>query len=185
MRQVHDYDPRTGDFLQGDLCIFPIPESIRIAAGAVEISPIDGRLVLQEGEVTGHHHAIALPQLRHFRDARPIAADPAMATRSPRLRRALGGGRQRAADETVPTARLYRDPAAIAALVTGGELTRTDLAIGILVIEGGPIVLGHEEHDGGRLPHAWTDVNGNARRGRYYVGRQVESLGADERVVRD
>ena len=55
-----------------------------------------------------------------------------------------------------------------------GILTRGDLAIGCLVVEGVSVVVTHEEHDGIRLPP-----------GNYYVGRQVESAGAEERVVAD
>lgn len=166
--QIRDYDPKNGDFLQGDICIFAIPQSIKISAAAIEVSPTDGRLIVQEGEVTGHHHAIELR--RQFRDDTRAVGDPALATRSPRLRRALGGNRKAA----VGAARLFRDPAAIQKLAAAGELTRTDLAIGILVVEGAAVMLTHEEHDGVRLPE-----------GRYYVGRQIESAGAEERVVAD
>ena len=167
---MRDYNPSTGDFPQGDICIFPIPKNIKLSASAIEIAPVNGRLIIQEGELTGHHHAIALPRTRNFRPATQPVGDPTVATRSLRLRKAFGG--KKSAD--VGTARLYRDPAAIAALAACGELTRTDLAIGILVVEGGPVMLAHEEHDGIRIPP-----------GSYYVGGQVESAGAEERRVAD
>lgn len=176
--QIRNYDPSTGDFPQGDIDIFPIPESVVLSAAAIEVAPIDGRLIIQEGEATGHHHAIDLRRQRNFRQ-QGIVADPVLTTRDTKLRRAFGGGAK------VGTAKLYRDPAAIEQLQRCGELTRTDLAIGILVVEGGPVVIAHEEHDGIRLPHAWHDAQGTKRQGRYYVGRQVESAGAEERVVVD
>lgn len=176
--RTRTYDPKTGDFLQGDIDIFPIPESVVLSPAATEIEPVNGRLIIQEGEATGHHHAIALPRSRNFRQSQVIG-DPVMKLRDTKLRKALGGKAKTGA------ARLYRDAAAIGQLRQCGELTRTDLAIGILVVEGGPVVLTHEEHDGIRLPHAWKDADGKPRTGRYYVGRQIESAGAEERVVLD
>lgn len=178
--EIRNYDPAKGDFPQGDLCIFPIPESIKLSAVAVEIAPIDGRLILQEGEVSGHHHAIVVPRVRRFRPETARTGDPTIATRDAVLASHFGGGKAKTGH-----ARLYRDQAAISALVSCGELTRTDLAIGILVVEGGPVMLGHEEHDTIRLPDKWTDAAGNPRSGRYYVGRQIESAGAEERMVAD
>lgn len=176
--QIRDYDPRQGDFLQGDICFFPIPECLKLSADAVEIAPINGRLIIQEGEATGHHHAVDLPRQRRFKPERSIG-DPVLNTVSPRLRKAFGSVK------AIGTARLYRDPAAIEQLRQMGELTRVDLAIGIFVVERAAVVVGHQEHDGGRFPHTWTDDSGARRTGRFYVGRQVESAGAEERVVTD
>ncbi len=69
---------------------------------------------------------------------------------------------------------MYRDERAVAAMVSKGIITRSDLAVALLVIEGGPMSVTHEEHDGIRLPV-----------GRYLIGRQIESAGAEERVVAD
>jgi hypothetical protein len=165
--QIHNFDPAQGQAFQGDIVFLPMPSDVAVATND-EIKPVDGRLVIQEGETTGHHHAIAVPRMRHFRDARQVG-DPATFTRSPKLRQAFGGKKRRAAG-----ARLYRDTAAVAALRGAGLLTRTDLAIGCLVVEGDAAVVVHDEHDGVRLPI-----------GRYYVGRQIESAGAEERVVAD
>lgn len=165
--RIHDYDPRQGQAFQGDVAIIPIPAGITINV-ADEIRPIDGRLIIQEGEMTGHHHAIALPanQARAFRkDARELG-DATISTASPRLRKAFG--------KPVGVARLYRDPSVAQAMVGQGLLSRADLAVACLVVEDGPVTVSHEEHDGIRLPV-----------GRYLVGRQVESAGADERVVAD
>lgn len=164
---IHDYDPTLGQAFQGDVSIIPIPDDISISM-IEEIAPVDGRLILQEGKVSGHHHAV---DLRHqFYSSPAIAGDPVLATRSPKLKRALRGGGMSAA--TV-TARLYRDPSVPAGMVRRGILTRADLAIACLVIDG-PMTVTHEEHDGIRLPP-----------GRYLIGRQVESAGAEERIVAD
>jgi hypothetical protein len=91
-----------------------------------------------------------------------------LAARDPKLRKALGGMAK------ATTARMYRDPAVANEMVRRRILTRADLAIGCLVIEGSPMTVTHEEHDGIRLPE-----------GRYLIGRQVESAGAEERIVAD
>jgi hypothetical protein len=161
---IHDFDPAAGQAFQGDIAIVPIPRGVRIDRSD-EIAPRDGRLILQEGEVSGHHHAI---RLRHFRDERRVVGDPVLATRDRELGRAPAGGRATA------TARLFRDPAAVQALVRRRILTRADLAIGCLVVQGGPVTVSHEEHDGICLPP-----------GAYYVGRQVERAGVAERPVSD
>lgn len=163
---IRDWNPADGDACQGDIVFFRIPDAVGIVT-TDEIAPREGRLIIQEGEVSGHHHAIDLPRTRHFRPETK-AVDPVLHVRDTRLRKAF-------ADKIrTGIARAYRDAQAIAELRRLGELTRSDLAIGLLVVEGGPVVIGHEEHDGIRVPV-----------GRYYVGRQVESAGAEERVVAD
>ena len=165
---IRNYDPALGQAFQGDVSIIPIPPDVAIATSE-EISPIEGRLILQEGEVSGHHHAIDLRQ-RHFQAQPREAGDPLLATSSPRLRKALGGMTK----QKRGTARMYRDERAVAEMVRRQILTRADLAIGCLVVEGSPMSVTHEEHDGISLPP-----------GSYLIGRQVESAGAEERVVRD
>jgi hypothetical protein len=153
---VRHYDPRQGQAFQGDVAIIPVPDDIAIATNE-EIAPIDGRLVIQEGEHSGHHHAIRLlDRVAHFRDD-GLARDLADEARSPR-----------------GTAHLYRDATAAELMVALGLLTRADLAIGCLVVTGGSVVITHEEHDGIRIPP-----------GNYLVGRQVEGTGAAERMVLD
>jgi hypothetical protein len=164
---VRDYEPCRGQAFQGDIAIIPMPGDIEIEI-TEEIGPVDGRLIIQESEATGHHHVIefANRRVRSFRQSRGSAAD--LRARDIRLRRAFGGGRKHG------TARLYRDPIAVLELGKRGILTRTDLAIGCLIVEGGPVVVSHEEHDGIRLPP-----------GNYYLGRQAEKFGDEEWVVRD
>jgi hypothetical protein len=163
---IRDFDPALGQAFQGDIAIVPMPVGIRIAT-VDEIRPgEDGRLIIQEGEASGHHHAIELPAARNFRPA-VERGDPVSHTRDRKLHKAFGG-------RAVGTAKLYRDAAAVEALRGAGVLTRSNLAIGCLVVEGAPVVIRHEEHDGIRVPP-----------GNYYLGRQVESAGAEERVVAD
>lgn len=110
--------------------------------------------------MTGHHHAITLldrPAPEHINpEVERLMAD------------ALAG------KIVLPSAKMFRDPAAAAAMVSAGILTRADLCVAFLIVEDGPMTVTHEEHDGIRLPT-----------GAYYIGRQVESAGAEERRVID
>jgi len=164
---IRDFDPAQGQAFQGDVSIIPIPKGISIST-VEEIKPIDGRLILQEGEVSGHHHAIDLRQ-KNFRPDNRVIGDPVLNVRDTSLRKAFG-----AKKITAATARMYRDPRAVGAMRQHGLITREDLAVACLVVEGGPIIVSHEEHDAIRLPP-----------GNYLVGRQVESAGAEERIVAD
>lgn len=152
---IRDYDPSAGFAFQGDVAIVPVPAGMTPSTDD-EIAPIDGRLILQAGEMTGHHHAIRLPQPTMFRDD-ALARELTVASSAP-----------------LPSARLYRDPALAQKMVGANILTRADLCVGFLVVENGPMTVTHEEHDGIRLPI-----------GVYYCGRQVESAGAEERKVVD
>ena len=153
---VHDWNPAKGDACQGDVYLFRIPDSIPLNTQD-ETLPRDNKLILAEGEVTGHHHAIWMKytSVTHFHDE-------ALARAS--------------IEESVvePTAKLYRDPAAVSSLIKAKEITTPDLAIGFLVIEGAPMVLRHDEHDAIRIPP-----------GRYYVGAQMEWTAAEARRVAD
>jgi hypothetical protein len=166
---IRDYDPVLGQAFQGDVSITPVPADIPLATDD-EIKPIDGRLIIQEGEVTHHHHAIRLE--RHFRDDTRVLGDPTVMPRSAKLRKALGGKVK--GEVRVAHARMFRDAGVANEMVRRGILTRADLAIATLVVEHGPVTVTHEEHDGIRVPP-----------GRYLIGRQIESAGAEERVVQD
>lgn len=163
MTTIHPDFTKGPDAPQGDLCITRLDDLWPQAKAINRDDPIrpakDGEIRLLEGEVTGHHHTIRLPGMV-----------------SPVMFRDDGLARDMAAVATtaIGTASLVRDAAALNALVTAGCLTRTDLAIGFLLVEGGPVDLVHPEHSTIRLPE-----------GRYYVGRQVESAGAEERKVQD
>lgn len=157
---IRDWNPDDGDAYQGDVCLFRLPDNITINM-ADEIKPRDHRLILAEGEVTGHHHAITLE--------RPTISK---AETDKMLDAVVKASRKRKA--TVGIARMFRDPAAADALVRAGELTTGVLAIGFLVVEGAPVVLRHDEHDAIRIPI-----------GRYYVGAQQEWSAAEARKVMD
>jgi hypothetical protein len=186
---IRDYDPTTGQAFQGDVSIIPVPPGISIST-VDEIKPVAGRLILQEGEVSGHHHAINLRE-RSFQAQPRETGDPVMVTRDPKLSKAFGG----ASKKTAAVVRMYRNPTAVDAMVSAGILTRTDLAIGFLVIPPGVEVVGHEEHDGIRLlggdggtikPNLEIWPGGYAfQAGRSFIGGQVESAGSDERRVID
>ena len=158
---IREWNPVEGMAFQGDVAIVPVPAGIEICT-LDEISPVDGRLILQEGEVTGHHHAIWQPVM--FRDD-ALARPEAVKTADTKLAEHFG---------KVGTARMFRDLSAAQAMVSAGILDRADLCVGFLCVEGSPVTIQHEEHDAIRVPP-----------GDYYVGRQVESAGADERVVTD
>lgn len=162
---IRDYDPTNGQAYQGDVSIIPIPDDIPVSR-LNEVQPVDGRLILQEGELTGHHHAVTV---RRFRDATAIVGDPVVSTRSKRLTKAF------ASTPTVPVAnaQMFHDPSVAQAMQQRGILTRTDLVVGCLVVAESTVVT-HHEHDGIRLPP-----------GSYIVGRQIESAGAEERRVAD
>jgi len=165
--RVHDFDPTKGQAFQGDVSIVPIPAGIKVST-TDEIQPVDNKLILQEGELTGHHHHIALPRERRFRKT-DVQADPVLQVRDTSLRKKLGG-----AKASIGHARLYRDPNVAAQMQSRGLLTRADLVVGCLVVEDGPMTIAHQEHNSIRVPP-----------GNYLIGRQIESAGAEERVVAD
>lgn len=164
--QILDFDPKQGQAFQGDVSIIPIPSDVAIVR-AHEIKPVDNKLILQEGELTGHHHHIALL----YRPAKAERAVPGVKP-SRKLQRLMADAL--AGKIKVPTAKLYRDASVAAEMQRRGILARADLAVGCLVIEGGPMVVTHQEHDGIRLPV-----------GNYLIGRQIESAGEEERRVAD
>jgi hypothetical protein len=76
--RIIDWDPAKGDLCQGDVILFRIPGRLALVVED-EVKPRDSRLILAEGEVTGHHHAIWEPQPAMFRDdglARELEAVP-------------------------------------------------------------------------------------------------------------
>lgn len=162
---IHDWNPDEGDALQGDVCLFRMPDHIKIDTSD-EITPKNGRLILAEGEITGHHHAIWMrnPPTKFREDGAGSGVSEADTTAMV----------AKATKKKTGTAKLYRDPEAVRALVRAGELTTEALAIGILVVERHPVVLRHDEHDAIRIPP-----------GRYYVGGQAEFDAAAMRRVAD
>lgn len=156
------------DACQGDLCITRLePRHAGLLRRDQPIkSPIEGAVILLEGELTGHNHAIYA-----------LRNGPAM-FRDDGLARDLTVG---TVLESVPldvpsagAATLFRDDALMARLVSDDVFTRSDLCVGFLSVDGGLVVVKHPEHDGICLPE-----------GVFYVGKQIESAGAEERAVRD
>lgn len=138
---IRDYDPDTGMALQGDLVIAPVRPP-HYLTGFEETPAVAGRLVLLEGEGTGHAHAIDL-------HAAPDRCG----------------------------ARLLRDPYLVRRLRKDAQfgLSREDLCVGFLLVEGASVVISHQEHDGIRVPQ-----------GLYYLGGQVEtSAGGQVRLIQD
>ena len=173
---IRDYSPAEGMAFQGDVAIIPVPVGIEIST-LDEIEPVAGRLILQEGEITGHHHAITLDggngRSSNFRaETRMADVADAFSGASPDLRRRLSGKAR--TEKKVAGVHLYRDQSASQLMVSAGILDRADLCVGFLVVDGNTTVVKHEEHDSLRLPE-----------GRYYIGRQIESAGAEERRVQD
>lgn len=162
--KIHDWNPDDGDALQGDVCLFRVPDHIEIDSSD-EIAAKDGRLVLAEGEITGHHHAIwdRNPPTMFREDGAGVSTADTAAMLKKATKKTKAG-----------TAKLYRDAAAIRALMRCGDLTTDALAIGLLVVEKAPVVLRHDEHDAIRIPP-----------GRYYVGGQQEWDAAQARRVAD
>ena len=150
---IRDWNPAEGMAFQGDVSIIPVPKSVRLNLNE-EIAPTEGRLILQEGEISGHHHAI---DLKERNDQVERLMSDALAGRIP-----------------LPSAKLYRDLSAAEQMLELGIITRVDLVVGLLIVEVSPMVLRHEEHDGIRLPP-----------GAYLIGRQIESAGAETRIVAD
>ena len=180
MENIREWNPAEGMAFQGDVSLIPLAAGIVIDMSD-EIAPVDCRLILQEGEVTGHHHAITLPRRGALENIN-VEVERLMSD-------ALAG------KIALPSARMFRDPKVAAEMQRRGILTRTDLIVGVLIIEMGPMALTHEEHDAirnpagtGRTVHPDLSVWGGGysyQEGRYLVGRQVESAGAEERKVRD
>lgn len=131
---------------QGDIVLMRVPDDLEVAT-IDEISPQDGRLILAEGEFTGHHHAIDVV---------------APATKGKAKTKAKG------------VAKFYRAPSATRHLVRQGVLTTDRLAIGFLIITGGPVMLRHEEHDALQIDP-----------GTYYIGAQREMDSSEERRIKD
>jgi hypothetical protein len=153
---IRDWNPADGDACQGDVILFRLPDGMRIDR-AQPIAPKGHQLILAEGEVTGHHHAIWFNPPMFRDDAMAHAAEATF----------------KAADAEGGRATLYRDDVAIEALIAAGALTTDRLAIGLLVVEDSPVILRHQEHDPIRIP---TGV--------YYVGRQrEENAGAEHQVA--
>lgn len=157
MTNIRNYNPDDGDLCQGDVIIFRLPDGY-ITSRDNPIAPRDNKLILAEGEVTGHHHAIWCNPTMFRDDAMARSLEDAIPAEAVQA----------------ASASLYRDDALTQRLDSDGHLTTTALAIGYLTVEGEPVVLRHEEHDPIRIPP-----------GEYYVGRQREFHSGEARKIAD
>jgi hypothetical protein len=162
------YNPDNGpDIPQGDLLLTNLRHPVfgtrwkDATPKGQTLRTAEGLVRLLEGEVTGHHHEIVFgsKNINWFRDD-AMAHDLAIA-----------------APVTIGTAVLVMDNDLMNNIISSDHFDprRTpQLIIGFLEVTGGPVELAHPEHDTWRIPQ-----------GLYYVGRQIESAGADERAVQD
>lgn len=153
-------------FFQGDVWLMRIPESYSFDKER-EISPRNHKLVLLEGEVTGHHHCVDV--LDRTAKKEDIIAFEGLADifNSPKLKKAF-------ANNTAPKSTMYAATNIAAKLVQDGILLRPDLVIGFLEVENGPVKVVHPEHNSITIPP-----------GKYVIGRQIESVAGEERRVTD
>jgi hypothetical protein len=180
-------------YFQGDVWLMNLdPKQVKITKEE-EIKAIDGKLVLLEGEMTGHHHHIQVGYGADVMD-RPSGGDSsAVSKKMAEDMKAMFNDSSDVATETVkgmfsdsslaskfsgktdaPVAKMFKAAKTAQELVSKGILTRADLIIGLLEIEGGPMKVVHQEHSAITLPP-----------GSYIVGRQIESVAGEERRVAD
>jgi hypothetical protein len=162
-----------GDLCQGDVVLFRLPEGLAPARTDI-IPPHDGKLVLAEGEITGHGHAIWLnpPMFRDDGLARELAPTLHEVPGLPRDSNSGADVQTRPVAERA-TAVLYRDVGLVRRLMEDGLLTEGSLCVGFLALEAA-VLLRHQEHDAVGIPP-----------GVYYVGRQREFHSGEARRVSD
>lgn len=174
--KIKDYEDYAGCAPQGDLLIYRLPDDIKVGRKN-SIEPKNGKFVLLEGEMTGHHHSVDVMD-------RPMASLNSLAEaveqtkgRPKKTSKTVEDMFAAAADVQAPVVGFYKDDGVVQELVKRKILTNPELYIGTLTVEGGGdvgVVARHQEHDGIRL-----------KQGNYYVGRQVESVGTELRKVQD
>jgi hypothetical protein len=179
-------------YFQGDVWLMHLdPKAVKITKEE-EIRPVDGKLILLEGEMTGHHHHLQVGGADVM--DRPASGDSsAVSAKMAEDMKAMFNDSADVDTSTVkgmftdkalaskfsgstdaPVARMFKSPKTAQELVSKGILTRADLTIGLLEIEGGPMKVVHQEHSPITLPP-----------GSYIVGRQIESVAGEERRVAD
>jgi len=147
---------------QGDIWVMKLPDTLKVTLEA-EIPQRLGKLIVQEGEMTGHHHYVDTVERK------PETEDDVdFSALDIKSLKALFTKR----DE--PRATFYSATKVAEQLVKEGILLRADLVIGLLKVENGPMMLNHQEH--GSVPLS---------PGKYAVGRQIESVAGEERRVAD
>jgi hypothetical protein len=162
MKRLQDFEIA----FQGDIWMMKLPDNyVQSNEMEHEIGLINGKLILQEGEMTGHHHHIDVmerPATKSFNESWWEEFD------DPTLRDIFGQERP------AFSAKLFAASKVANKLVSDQKLMRPDLTTGLLIIENGPAKVQHQEHDFiGLMP------------GKYVVGRQLESVAGEERRVAD
>jgi hypothetical protein len=158
---------------QGDINFYPL-EAFGKKAADINRSEIirttDKRLLIQEGEITGHHHGCwFLPKPAYLKEDGAGHGGNSAAITDDVLRRAASG-------ELAP-ARLYRDEALLSTL----KLDATAPVIGFLVADES-VTIRHASEDGHpTMEHA--DISLPA--GGYLVTGKREWTAGDERRVED
>jgi hypothetical protein len=159
LNPIQYLDKTKGAARQGDVLIWALPEGYALSRH--EKLPLkDGRIILLEGEATGHHHSIGfrLPTPSMFRD------DAMAHSRSEANTQECVAGR----------AALYRDESLARSLVQGGFLVTTRLCVGFLEVIDTSVTVTHQEHGSISVPP-----------GLYYIGRQQEFSLGEMRNVQD
>jgi hypothetical protein len=159
---------------QGDVWVMRLPDDMPVPREA-ELPHKFGKLVVQEGEMTGHHHYVDTVMDRPKEGAMINEAaleslkDEETSFDALKSVNSIFGN---AAKE--PSAKLYSAGKLAEQLVKDQVLLRADLVVGLLEINNGPMKLYHQEHSAIGLPP-----------GKYIVGRQIESVAGEERRVAD
>lgn len=154
---------------QGDVWLMKLPDNMKVEKESK--IPNNGKLILQEGEMTGHHHYVdqvmdragPAPELDNTVDMDAVFTDPTL--------KGMFGSKAKRKDAT---AAFYTASKVAEKLVKDNILLRADLVVGLLEVANGPMNLYHQEH--GSLCLA---------PGKYIVGRQIESVAGEERRVAD
>lgn len=159
---------------QGDVWLMRLPDSMNISQES-ELPKKFGKLVLQEGEMTGHHHYVDAGVMdRPAEDFSDEVFDKVNADIDVNSV-FKGSAFESLGEKRAPaTAKLFSATKIAEELVKNQTLLRADLVVGLLEIAGGPMSVLHQEHSSIQLPP-----------GRYIVGRQIESVAGEERRVAD
>lgn len=161
---MRDYE----QVFQGDVWLMKLPDNRKINFEN-ELPKKFNKLVLQEGEMTGHHHYVDSVMDRPAPQIGTGDADINLDVfNDKQLKKSLGGKRKEAKATLFGAAKIAEE------LVKEGTLLRADLVVGLLNVDGGAMNVYHQEHNSITLPP-----------GRYIVGRQIESVAGEERRVAD
>lgn len=112
-----------GQKFQGDICFFKLDKRKKLSSIAARIDKDGHNMIIQEGEMTGHHHMIQPVMFRDDGLARELES------------------------QVISKASLFSDPDLLNKLVKEGTITDKNLCIGFLKVTGKPAKVEHQEHD--------------------------------------